>query len=123
MKAVGTVLNNASAQATKSPDGRLWRAAGPASNRGRPDDRKRGRPGGASEAPVGGVGGGEVHRTLSKGDTDSKKNDGRVSLNEFYDYYSNVSASIDDDEYFKLMITNAWNLDNKTYGKAWGAEY
>ena len=64
----------------------------------------------------------EVHRTLSKGDAKSKK-DGNVTLNEFMDYYSNVSASIDDDEYFKLMITNAWNLDKKSYGKAWGAEY
>jgi Ca2+-binding EF-hand superfamily protein len=64
----------------------------------------------------------EVHRTLSRGDSSSKKKDGKVSLNEFTDYYSNVSASIDDDQYFKLMITNAWNLDNKSYGKAWGAE-
>lgn len=65
----------------------------------------------------------EVHRTLSKGDTNSKKKDGKVSLNEFMDYYSNVSASIDDDQYFKLMITNAWNLENKSYGKGWGAEF
>ena len=65
----------------------------------------------------------EVHRSLSRGDSNSKKSDGKVSFNEFCDYYSNVSASIDDDEYFKLMITNAWNLDNRTYGKAWGAEY
>ena len=64
----------------------------------------------------------EVHRSLSKGDDQSKKGDRKVSTNEFLDYYSNVSASIDDDEYFKLMITNAWNLDNKTYAKAWGAE-
>jgi hypothetical protein len=59
---------------------------------------------------------------MSKGDPKSKK-DGIVTLNEFMDYYSNVSSSIDDDEYFKLMITNAWNLDNKSYGKAWGAEF
>jgi len=65
----------------------------------------------------------EVHRTLSRGDSASKKNDGKVSLNEFTDYYANVSASIDDDQYFKVMITNAWNLEKKSYGKAWGAEY
>jgi Ca2+-binding EF-hand superfamily protein len=65
----------------------------------------------------------EVHRTLSKGDKLSRK-DGSVTMNEFLDYYSNVSASIDDDEYFKLMITNAWNLDNKgSYKKAYKAEY
>ena len=58
----------------------------------------------------------EVHRTLSKGDQMSKK-DGSVTMNEFCDYYSNVSSSIDDDEYFKLMITNAWNLDNKQFKK------
>lgn len=65
----------------------------------------------------------EVHRTLSRGDSKSKKNDGIVTFSEFVDYYSNVSASIDDDQYFKLMMTNAWNLEGKSYGKAWGAEY
>lgn len=65
----------------------------------------------------------EAHRQMTKGDTKSKKGDGVVTLNEFMDYYSNISASIDDDEYFKLMITNAWNLDNKTYAKGWGAEF
>lgn len=64
----------------------------------------------------------EVHRSLSRGDSNSKKGDGKVNLNEFMDYYSNVSASIDDDAYFEVMITNAWNLNNKSYGKAWGAE-
>ncbi len=29
---------------------------------------------------------------------------------EFHRYYSNVSASIDDDEYFELMIRNAWHI-------------
>ena len=65
----------------------------------------------------------EAHRQMSKGDTKSKKGDGVVTLNEFMDYYSNISASVDDDEYFKHMITNAWNLDNKSYGKGWGAEF
>jgi hypothetical protein len=37
---------------------------------------------------------------MSKGDNGSVKGDGKVSLNEFMDYYSNISASIDDDEYF-----------------------
>jgi len=59
---------------------------------------------------------------MSAGDSKSKANDGIVTLNEFMDYYSNVSASIDDDQYFQLMITNAWNLDDKKYGKAWAGE-
>jgi len=65
----------------------------------------------------------EAHRGLSKGDEQSIKGDKKVTLNEFQDYYSNVSASIDDDAYFELMIKNAWNLDNKKYGKAWGGEF
>jgi hypothetical protein len=60
---------------------------------------------------------------MSKNDDKSKLKDGKVTFNEFLDYYSNVSASIDDDKYFELMITNAWNLDNKTYGKGFSAEY
>ena len=50
-------------------------------------------------------------------DQASVKGDGRVTLQEFYDYYSNISASIDNDEYFQLMLTNAWNLNNKQYSK------
>jgi calcyphosin len=65
----------------------------------------------------------EAHMSMSKSDALSKKGDGKVTFNEFMDYYSNINASIDDDEYFVLMITNAWNLDNKSYGKGWGAEY
>jgi len=34
---------------------------------------------------------------MSSGDENSKAGDGKVTLNEFCDYYSNVSASIDDD--------------------------
>jgi energy-converting hydrogenase A subunit M len=60
---------------------------------------------------------------MSKGDSLSKAGDGKVTLNEFMDYYSNISASVDDDEYFKLIITNAWNLDNRQYTKAWGGEF
>ena len=65
----------------------------------------------------------EVHRSMSKQDSKAKKNDGKVTFSEFLDYYSNVSASIDDDAYFELMITNAWNLNNQSYGKGWAGEY
>ena len=56
----------------------------------------------------------EAHHQMN---TEDAKGDGRVSLQEFMDYYSNVSASIDNDEYFQLMLTNAWNLNNKQYSK------
>ncbi|XP_039767434.1 calcyphosin-like protein isoform X2 [Ornithorhynchus anatinus] len=36
--------------------------------------------------------------------------DGLVSKEEFLEYYSGVSASIDSDVYFILMMTNSWNL-------------
>ena len=36
--------------------------------------------------------------------------DGSITLAEFCDYYSNLSAFIDLDEYFELTVTRAWNL-------------
>ena len=36
--------------------------------------------------------------------------DGMVSIEEFEDYYKGVSASIDRDDYFELMIRNAWRI-------------
>lgn len=63
----------------------------------------------------------EQYHALKK--DDPKMRDKSVSLEEFIDYYRNVSCSIDSDEYFELMIKNAWNLDNKSYAKGWAAKY
>ena len=32
-------------------------------------------------------------------------------MEEFIEYYTNISANIDNDAYFDLMMTNAWNID------------
>jgi hypothetical protein len=60
----------------------------------------------------------ELHHTLKNpGDKDRI-----IKIHEFNEYYNNVSASIDNDQYFELMMTNAWNLNNTTQKKGWGAE-
>jgi Ca2+-binding EF-hand superfamily protein len=45
-----------------------------------------------------------------------------VTKEEFEEYYSNISASIDNDQYFELMMNNAWKINDgdRTYGKGWG---
>src|SRR3569833_2932186 len=47
------------------------------------------------------------------------QNDSRITLEEFTEYYNNISASIDNDDYFALMMNNSWNLkgDAQTYQK------
>ena len=46
-----------------------------------------------------------------------------VTDEEFIEYYNNISASIDNDEYFTLMMNNAWKINDgdKTYAKGWAA--
>ena len=44
--------------------------------------------------------------------------DGKVTKDEFVNYYNNVSASVDDDDYFELMIRNTWHI---TGGEGWCA--
>ena len=39
--------------------------------------------------------------------------DGRIELKEFEEYYANVGASIDNDDYFFLMMKNAWKLGDQ----------
>lgn len=41
---------------------------------------------------------------------ETHKKDGIVTIEEFEDYYKDISASIDDDDYFELMMRNAWHI-------------
>lgn len=49
---------------------------------------------------------------------DSQEKDGKVTPAEFIEYYGNVSSSIDNDDYFELMIRNAWHISG---GEGWCA--
>lgn len=51
----------------------------------------------------------EMHHNVMN----NNKSDGKVTIDEFIEYYTNISANIDNDAYFDLMINNAWNLDGK----------
>ena len=41
---------------------------------------------------------------------DTQNKDGIVTKSEFQQYYADISAGIDDDEYFADMICAAWKL-------------
>ena len=62
----------------------------------------------------------EIHHNILIGG----EPDGIVTMEEFEEYYANVSASIDTDEYFEVMMKNAWKLDeaSKSYGRGWSGE-
>lgn len=47
---------------------------------------------------------------------DTVEKDGIVTLEEFVEYYKSVSASVDNDDYFELMIRNAWHIPG---GEGW----
>ena len=50
------------------------------------------------------------------GSKDRKK--GSVTPQDFCNYYKSVSACVDDDDYFELMIRNAWHMSG---GSGWAA--
>ncbi|GMH40180.1 hypothetical protein BSKO_08084 [Bryopsis sp. KO-2023] len=47
---------------------------------------------------------------------DGGEKDGVITPLEFAQYYSSVSANIDDDDYFELMIRNSWHISG---GEGW----
>lgn len=49
--------------------------------------------------------------------------DHTITWEEFVEYYNNISCSIDNEEYFELMINNSWNLKNRNYSRGWGGKY
>ncbi len=57
----------------------------------------------------------EIHHNLRN----RQSRDSRVTIDEFIEYYTNISVSIDNDEYFALMMNNSWNLKGNamTYQK------
>lgn len=59
--------------------------------------------------------------------SENRQTDGKVTLEEFTEYYRNISSSIDNDQYFNLMMNNSWNLKGDSapyqkYQKAWANE-
>jgi Ca2+-binding EF-hand superfamily protein len=53
----------------------------------------------------------------------AESKDRSITMDEWLEYYNNVSMSIDNEEYFALMMNNAWNLDGKKVTKkGWGGE-
>jgi hypothetical protein len=40
----------------------------------------------------------------------------KVTLAEFINYYTNIGATVDNDEYFKLIVRNAWHLRGEEDG-------
>lgn len=47
---------------------------------------------------------------LKSFEPDESKRDGKVTEEEFINYYAGVSANIDNDAYFNLMVRNAWKI-------------
>ena len=48
---------------------------------------------------------------------DEKENESKISLEEFLDYYNNISLGIKDDDFFEEMIKNVYNLESRKNNK------
>ena len=64
-----------------------------------------------------------MHHNNLKGET----GDFKIQFDEFKEYYANISASIDDDEYFASMMNSSWNINGdadtyKNQPKVWSGE-
>ena len=46
--------------------------------------------------------------------------DRKLSFEEFKNFYSIISMSIEDDKFFEYMIIHTWNLDQKRFLKNYG---
>lgn len=59
------------------------------------------------------------HNTMN-----SEAPDNVVTREEFEEYYNNISSSIDNEQYFELMINNAWKMNegDRTHQKGWAAD-
>ena len=42
------------------------------------------------------------------------RSDGRIVIEEFMNYYQVVSATIDNDEYFSMVMNNSWSMTGGT---------
>ena len=49
----------------------------------------------------------------------NKSRDGKITLDEFIEYYNNISMSVPDDYYFEAIMNSAWDLDGRrqNYGR------
>jgi Ca2+-binding EF-hand superfamily protein len=62
----------------------------------------------------------EIHFTINSPASRNQE----ITIEEWIEYYNNVSMSIDDDKYFEVMMTAAWNFDNSRVTKrGWGGQY
>ena len=51
---------------------------------------------------------------------DNKSKDRSITFEEFTEYYENISMSVENDDYFDLILNNAWNLDgSRVTKKGW----